>query len=113
MDICDFCSSPEVVTRFECCDFDSESKAAGVIYPETAATDCPTNLVLASKNYWAACQACALLVEKGHLDKLLRRALGEYRKQHGRVDQEDDVTKHLRRTYQLFFENRIRIDGAR
>ena len=109
-DICDFCASPHVARRFDCRDFASESAAAGVLYPETIATDRPTNVILASRNYWAACAECADLVDNEHVDKLIRRALDEHAKRYGRrITDRDDVTKHLRRTYRLFFDNRIRV----
>ena len=112
MDICDFCNSPEVVKRFECCDFDSSSKAAGVIYPHTLTTDGPTDLVLASKNFWATCEECRRFVEAGDIANLIKRALDEFEKQDGYPHpRREELERHLHRTYQLFFENRIRIAG--
>jgi hypothetical protein len=103
MDLCDFCSSPAVIKRFECRDFDSASKDAGVIYPETAAATGPTNLVFASKGYWAACAPCAALVEAGDVEGLVKRVLDEFEPLRHRAELES----HLRRTYKLFLENQI------
>jgi hypothetical protein len=108
MDICDFCSSPQVVKRFACRNFDSASKDAGVIYPGTQTTDYPTNLVLASKDYWAACKDCVALVEAHDINGLIRRALDGYEQKTGRRHpQRYELEQHLWRTYALFFRNRI------
>ena len=108
MDICDFCSSPAVVIRFACCDFDSASKDAGVIYPGTRETNCPTNFVLASHDYWAACEACRLLVEARDIGGLVKRALDSHEQETGhRHPRHDELKQHLWRTYALFFRNRI------
>lgn len=108
MDICDFCSSPAVVTRFACRDFDSSSKAAGVIYPDTWSTDSPTNLVLASHDYWAACEDCRLLVEARDIGGLVKRALDAHEQETGhRHPRHYELEQHLWRTYALFFRNRI------
>ena len=112
MDICDFCSSPQVVKRFECCDFDSPSLDAGVLYPTTKTTNVPTNLVLASKDFWAACEPCVKLVEAGDVDGLVNRGMDEYERQTGEPHpQRKRCERHLRQTYTLFFENRIRIEN--
>jgi hypothetical protein len=106
MDICDFCSSPEVAGRFECRNFDAPSKNAGVMYPD-AKTNTSTNLVLVSKDYWAACRICAALVEAGDLDKLVNYVLDEFERQDGYPHpQRARLEKHLRMTYRLFLENR-------
>jgi hypothetical protein len=113
MDICDFCSSPLVVARFECCDFDSASEDAGVIYPGTKTTQGPTNLIFASKDFWAVCEECRRLVEAGDIDGLVKRALDEMEKKDGYPHpQRKRLEKHLRRTYTLFLENRIRIENS-
>lgn len=113
MDICDFCSSPQVVERFECCDFDSSSEDAGVIYPDTKTTNEPTNVIFASKDFWAACEPCRILVEAGDMDGLLKRALDEFERQDGCPHpRRRMLERHLRQTYQLFFKNRIRIDSS-
>lgn len=112
MDICDFCSSPEIVQHFECCDFDSPSADAGVLYPTTKTTDGPTNLVLASKDFWAACAPCVALVEAGDVEGLVKRGMDEYERQAGEPHpQRKNCEKHLRQTYRLFLENRIRIES--
>lgn len=108
-DICDFCSSPEVVKRFECRDFDSPSEDAGVIYPDTKDTDGPTNLIFASNDYWAACADCAALVEAADIDGLIRWAMDGYEERVGRShSRRAMLEKHLRQTYRLFFQNTIR-----
>jgi hypothetical protein len=110
MEICDFCSSPRVVKRFECMDFDSASEDAGVLYADAGAPDGQTNLVLASKDFWAACEPCRILVETENIDGLVKRAMEEFERQEGwSHSQRTRAERHLRRTYQLFFQNRIRI----
>ncbi len=107
MEICDFCSCSEVVKRFECADFDSPSMDAGVTYPN--AEDEEEDLVLASEGYWAACANCAALVEAGDVDRLIKRALDEHELKDGNPHPlHAELELHLRRTYDLFFENRVR-----
>lgn len=107
---CDFCSSPNVVTRYQCRDFESESKDAGVLYQEARFASIPTNVVLKSIDYWAACQACAAFVEKEDLEGLLGRIfpIFEARYRHFSVG----ARVHIRHTYELFFANRIRVSAA-
>jgi hypothetical protein len=112
MAVCDFCSSPEVVEKFECASFDSESKDAGITYPAVNAVDMPINVILASKGYWAACVDCAALVKAADIGKLVKRAMDEYERQAGYPHPERAaVEQHLRRTYELFFENQIRVES--
>ena len=106
MDICDFCNSPHVVKRFECLDFDSDSKDAGVFYLKSTG---PSHLVFKSINYWAACKGCALLVDAEELDGLVERVVEEFEKQNEPVD--EGLRMHLEQTYRLFFKNRIRVSS--
>lgn len=105
-DICDFCSSPNVVKRFGCRDFKAASEDAGVICPSTRDTNWPTNLVFSSHDYWAACPACAGLVEARDVSALVKHVLEEYEKQERRKHaQRHRLEKHLKLTYELFFDN--------
>jgi hypothetical protein len=104
---CDFCSSPAVVTRFECCDFNSSSSDAGIIYPTTRINPGPTDLVLESHSFWAACAPCAALVEAQDIDGLLAHVIEVFTKRGYVLGA--NVKVHMRRTYQLFFANRIRV----
>lgn len=108
MGICDFCSSPHVVKRFECRDFDSSSKDAGIIYPRAQSTDGSTDLILASRGYWAACKDCEALVEAHDISGLVKRALDSYEQEEGqRHPQHYELEQHMWRTYALFFRNKI------
>lgn len=105
-DICDFCNSPNVVKRFGCRDFKAESLQAGVVYPYTRDAVGPANLVLASYDYWAACAACAALVEARDVSTLVKYVLDEYEKQERRKHpQRQRLEKHLKLTYDLFFDH--------
>jgi hypothetical protein len=107
MDECDFCSSPNVVHRYQCCDFDSASKDVGIMFvtPEGL-----TNAALASYDYWAACATCKRYVDAEDLDGLLVHvidALGvakwpDMGKRHFFI-------RHCEHTYKLFFAHRIRV----
>jgi hypothetical protein len=111
-DICDFCSSPETVHRYQCMDFASESKTAGVMYDGTRATIGPTNLVLNSINYWAACADCRKLVDVEDIEGLLnrvKRVLIDADPNPLRPERRKQVIRHLRLTYELFFKTRIRV----
>lgn len=104
-DECDFCSSKDVLCRYPCMDFDASSAEAGFLYASESEA---TNLVLASKNYWAACATCSRLVEKEDIDGLVEHAVKALAS-----DMNPSVrlgfTQHLRHTYKLFFKNRIRV----
>lgn len=100
MDICDFCDSPDVVRRYQCTDFDAGSKDVGVLYPRPD----PTNLVLHSISYWAACAECARYVDAEDLDGLLKHVTAAFH-----VPSSHPVRIHLRHAYTLFFKNRIRV----
>lgn len=110
-DECDFCSSPNVVRRYQCMDFKAESKSAGVLYDGTKTTVGPTNLVLSSRSYWAACAECSRFVDAEDIEGLLKYVtkvlidasggFSPYRRQ--------QLILHLRHTYELFFRTRIRV----
>jgi hypothetical protein len=111
-DICDFCSSPNTVCRYQCVDFESESKSAGVLYDGSGTTVGPTNLVFQSIDYWAACAACASFVDAEDIDGLLEYVTKTL------LDEKDScltplrriqIIQHLRHTYELFFKTRIRV----
>lgn len=98
MDICDFCNSPAVVHRYQCMDFKAASADAGVLYSG------PTNLVLHSHDYWAACAECACYVDAEDLEGLVRHACAAFG-----VPVSHPFVRHARHTYALFFKNRIRV----
>jgi hypothetical protein len=104
---CDFCSDKNVVRRFECLDFDAESADAGVMYNGTLETTGPTNLVLHSINFWAACEACSRLVDDEDLDGLVGHSVMVFLLKGYRLSV--DATRHIRHTYGLFFKHRIRV----
>lgn len=99
---CDFCSSRNVVRRFPCRDFDSESKDVGVHFDTRVGPD--TNLVLESKNFWAACSDCTKLVEAQDIEGLVNRALETF---HPHPKIAEKLRVHLLWTYGLFFQNRL------
>jgi hypothetical protein len=103
---CDFCGSPDVVGRFQCTDFESGSKRAGVVYPEYPGLD----LVMHSVNYWAVCAVCKGLVEREDVQLLVNHALSSFTHQ-GMVhpDTASALRQHLHSTYNLFFKHRIRV----
>lgn len=111
-DICDFCDSPSVVRRYECMDFRAESGSVGVLY---ATPEGPTNLVMQSRDYWAACAECARFVDAEDVEGLLKRVTevlvdaGDGFK--GSPLQRQKLIKHLRHTYELFFKTRIRVEA--
>jgi hypothetical protein len=111
MDECDFCSNQKVVRRYQCMDFDAESKAAGVIYYGTRDTPGPTNLVLASQNYWAACADCAGFVDAEDIEGLMRHVTRTLVDADEALDpiRRIQVIAHMRHTYKLFFRYRIRV----
>lgn len=98
---CDFCSNPNVERRYQCMDFNAESEDAGVLYVRRSG---PTNVVLQSMNYWAACAECCRYVEAEDLDGLWKHAVEA-------LHAEDNLPFliHARHTYALFFKNRIRV----
>jgi hypothetical protein len=102
---CDFCSNPRVVRRYQCMDFDAESKDAGVLYNGTRDTTGPTNLVLHSMDFWAACEMCARYVDEENIDGLLGYVTTVLCARGYRVSA--DTVLHMRHTYELFFRNRI------
>ena len=104
---CDFCYSTNVVHHFECLDFDSASEDAGVIY---AADTTPTNVILASSDFWAACPECKEMVEKEDVVSLVRRAIEKDGNMLS-LSNQFVVSVHLLRTYKIFFKLRIK-DGA-
>ena len=111
-DVCDFCNSPETVCRYQCMDFPAESVAAGVLYNGTAVTTGPTNLILNSRSYWAACVACSRFVDAEDIDGLLnhtKKVLIDVSYRNGDPLWRKNVIRHLRLTYELFFKSRIRI----
>jgi hypothetical protein len=104
---CDFCDSPLVVTRYDCRDFDSSSIAAGIIPVGPGSIEA----VLASKNFWAACAECAKFVEAEDLTGLAKYAESQFDISRMSASQLVMFRVHLRGTYKLFFENRIRVSG--
>jgi hypothetical protein len=108
MDICDFCDSPDVVERFQCRDFDSSSKTAGVLYPDPHFANMRTDVILASHDFWAACSECAKLVEAHDINGLVKRVMDEDERKKGRPHpMRYGLEQHLWRTYALFFRNRV------
>lgn len=100
---CDFCGAEQTVIQFACPDFNSESKDAGVMYPdENGGT---ANLIFASESYWAACSVCATFVHRNDMKGLLHHATNCFVLRHGKLH--PDVLKHLVHTYELFFQHRI------
>jgi hypothetical protein len=99
MGICDFCSFTHVVKRFQCLDFESKSKDAGVFYPKSSGS---TNLVFKCYDYWAACAPCACLIEAEDLDGLVNRVANEFCSSGHLVS--NPLRTHLRWTYTLFLE---------
>ena len=106
MDECDFCSSANVIRRYECIDFNAESRDAGVLYDGT-------NVVLRSTSYWAACAECSAYVEREDLDGLLRHVITVFQAQE-RLNPLQLITfaSHARHSYQLFFRYRIRVTNT-
>lgn len=103
MDQCDFCSNPKVVRRYQCMDFKSESKDAGVRYGKT-------NLILDSLNFWAACAECARYVDAEDIEGLLGYIAEAHDINHTLDPARRSVfLRHARYTYKLFFQNRIRV----
>jgi hypothetical protein len=108
-DECDFCSSHQVVRRYQCMDFEAESKSAGVLYVEPEATS-PTNVVLRSIDYWAACAECSRYVDAEDIEGLLKHvdlALDSQRRLS--PSKREAFLAHTRHAYTLFFRNRIRV----
>lgn len=101
---CDFCSNPNVVRRYQCMDFNAESEDAGVLYCGLPRDPAPTNVVLASTSYWAACAECGRYVDAEDLDGLLKHVCAALN-----VPAFHPVGIHLRHAYELFFKNRIRV----
>jgi hypothetical protein len=102
---CDFCSAETVVRRFECLDFDAESKDAGVVYNDKLVG--PTNLVMHSISYWAACETCSKPVAEEDLDGLVGHSVMTFFCRGYRLSV--DAARHIRHTYALFFKHRIRV----
>lgn len=97
-DKCDFCDSLSVVKRYSCKDFDAESRDVGVLFVKDGE---PTNVVLASTDYWAACAECAKYVDDEDIDGLIKRVA---------ICQKTaniPFLVHLRHMYEMFFKNRI------
>jgi hypothetical protein len=90
-------------------DFDAESKSVGVLYADPAAG--PTNVVLASKNYWAACAGCARYVDAEDIDGLLKYVTENLIDASGGLSpfRRLLLIRHLRHMYELFFKYRIRV----
>lgn len=94
--ICDFCDATPVVKRFDCEDFETVSRL-------------PNGEVLrwVSLSYWAACHACAQLVDAGKVRALVRRSVRlHFRRLKGRVEKNllaSDLERHQRQ----FFERRL------
>jgi hypothetical protein len=103
---CDFCSSPLVVRKFQCMDYDSNSGEAGVLYAKPKGL---TDLRFHSLSFWAACGDCERLVEAGNIAGLIDHAIKALRKPGDSPSLEIGVRIHLRQTYELFFRNRIRV----
>jgi hypothetical protein len=112
-DKCDFCDSREVVRRYQCMDFIAESKKAGVIYDGTRDTLGRTNLALNSRNYWAACAPCASFIDMEDIEGLLKRVTEVLIDTPGGFStfRRQQLIKHMRYMYELFFKNRIRVAG--
>jgi hypothetical protein len=101
--ICDFCSSKDVVTRYQCLDFKSDSEDIGVKYGRTFIT-------LDSDSFWAACAECAAFVDREDGDGLVDHVVKVFEKRDG-YSMRPGLKMHMRHTYELFFKNRIRIKG--
>lgn len=105
---CDFCSNPKVVKRYQCMDFNAESKDAGVLAMDKDGV--PTNVVLHSMNYWAACEACAKLVDANDLEGLVKHATETLNRDRSMSPIAFAFfVQHTRHSYTLFFQNRIRV----
>lgn len=104
---CDFCSSPLVVKSYQFLNFASESEDAGILYPDKRNPFHTVNIVLESIGHWAACSRCAKCVDDEDIEGLLRSAQFGLTPRYGWFS--DNLKAHLRRTYELFFTNRIRI----
>ena len=106
---CDFCSSPDVVKKYPCRDFKSDSSQAAVEYdPCIALPDTGGTIVLDSFDFWAACAECSAIVETGDVDALVTHVLSVFERRDGRRHwQHDKLVAHLTLAYQQFFENRL------
>jgi hypothetical protein len=87
-------------------DFDSEGKDAGVLFFK-GSDPVPTNPVLASSNFWAACANCAAFVDAEDIDGLWNYAGARWKLSNPAANIGFQI--HLRHTYELFFANRIRV----
>lgn len=68
--------------------------------------------MLKSIDYWAACEECKQLVDAEDIEGLLNHAVAEFEKKLDHVFRnKEELRKHLRRTYELFMQHRIRVSG--
>jgi hypothetical protein len=100
-----------VVRRYQCCDFNAESKDAGFVYAKPDGTE-PVNLVLDSKSYWAACAECARYVDAEDIDGLVKHVAAAFNTQAIPQPHRKALLIHFRHTYALFFKNRIRVESV-
>lgn len=105
MSECDFCSDPNVVRNYDCRDFESASQDAGFVYYDQKANEL-ISVALDSINHWAACEKCAACVDADDIHGLHARAIKVFYLpgEPGRA-----LSAHLWHTYELFFQNRIRV----
>jgi hypothetical protein len=99
---CDFCSSPNVVKRFDCRDFDSQGPL-----PARDKDGKPVFITLKSLSFWAACGTCSRYIEAEDLYGLLGYCLMVFSAKD--YDITVGLAQHLKKNFEMFFANRIRI----
>lgn len=89
--------------RYQCADFNAASEDAGILYPTNEG---PTNVVLQSISYWAACEMCAENVDKENIDALVGYVMLAFNVQGYAASAK--LIQNLRHVYTLFFKHRVR-----
>jgi hypothetical protein len=94
---CDFCSAPELYAN----------------YPAKTLTawqlkDPDGNMLnVNSGSDWAACRACAALVDAGNWDALVERGIQWFRMRYGAATPEAELRQVIRDLHRRFRENRL------
>ena len=105
---CDFCSAPDVRWAFPCRDHTYHPEEANVLYLRNDSLQLKRfNLSGGSFGPWAACPACKALIMRGDRNRLARRSAKRMIRNNPQLPMIlGNLTAHIRRRHDQFWENR-------
>jgi hypothetical protein len=92
--VCDFCSGIPIVKDYDCPDYTIPVKFNGKV------------VELGSSGQWAACQACADLIDRGNKEALMARALQAFYALHPGMPASAESAKFIYDLHSQFWERK-------